>query len=215
VASRITAEDADTPRGTPAAGGELRIAGPVAPVVAEGGGHDLSSDDQRNLITVVLAGIQREIAVAESHYLRGRSFITMAGTLFVAAQAAFIAMLGRTAASTRSALIDAGERGTVIYVAAGAAVALLIAVVVLIVALDRGRDVSVFGSRSYDAFWDDGHAKSEPMTSYLTDTLVGEIDNWTTSNTSRRRAGYVVAVFAALSVAVSLAQFVLVYHFSM
>jgi hypothetical protein len=208
---RLAGED---PPGTPAEGGGLvRLPPPKVPDVPAGDATTTAGgDEQRSMLTVALAGIARETAIADTYYLRGRTLLALVATLFVAGQAAFIALIGRADPNNpKVALLTLHERQVVVWVAAGAGLALAVAALVLIFFLDRPRGVNVVGAQDLDdRINESGYTGA---TGWLVDQLLAEQEEWAASNKGRKRATFWFSLVAAACAVVSISQFVLIYQY--
>lgn len=175
---------------------------------------ELSEADAKQLIPILMAGIDREIASADAHYARGRNLVALVGTLFVAAQASFLASIDKSTveAGRRASLVTAAEREDIIWWAYGSGALLLVAVLVLFLGLDRARKVPVVGTATIDA-WPTKDDPDEPLAIYLVDALKAEQDRWSLGNGWRREAGIAVVVVALMSVACTIVEFALLYSY--
>lgn len=164
-------------------------------------------DDARQMIAVGLAGVQRERAAAEAHYVRGRNVVTFTATLFAAAQAAVIANVGKLDAAKQAVLSD-GELDALLYFAAVAAVLLLVAVVMLFIKLDRPRDIDPVGGEKLQMIWEDryGQNAGTPRLMILMKAVVEEEKSWSVTNSNRVFWGRVLSIACALAALVALGE---------
>jgi hypothetical protein len=154
-------------------------------------------DDVRQFVSVALAGIQRERAAADAHYLRGRNVVTFVAAFFAAVQAALVANVGKEAAGVR--LLAGSELNDVLWPAAIAAILLLASVGCLLFWLDRARPLDVTSGDKLERIWEDGHSQNAGTAKLLVllKALIEEEKEWSTTNEKRRDAGRALSFVAA------------------
>lgn len=106
-----------------ALGGVAPARSPVVPHAARPQLEDGLRDDIKQVISLAVAGAQRERAAAESLYVRGRNSIAFTAALFTAVQAGFLTSVGRE--SGGDVLLSGAEQGRVAIAGAAAVVALM------------------------------------------------------------------------------------------
>jgi hypothetical protein len=157
-------------------------------------------DDVRQFVSVALAGIQRERAAADAHYLRGRNVVTFAAAFFVAVQAALVANIGKETKSGQQ-LLERAELGDVLWPAGIGALLLLVSVAFLLFWLDRARPLDVTTGDKLEGIWQDRHGQNGGSAKLLVllKVLIEEEKDWSTTNESRRVAGRALSFVAALA----------------
>jgi hypothetical protein len=169
-------------------------------------------DDVKQLITVLLACLQRERARADQYYVRARNLLAYASALFTAVQVAFLANLGRQNPND-NLLISNAERNDIAIAAVIGAALLAIAVITLIAFADRARMVDVVGGSDVIAAWadPDGKAKEAVLETIALD-LAAEERSWSEANDMRAKLNVAMAVVTLLASAAAIAELVFLYQ---
>jgi hypothetical protein len=168
-------------------------------------------EDARQLLTVLLAAVQRERARAEQFYTRARNLLAYTSGLYTLVQAAFFSALGREADG--ALLITSAER-TPIAVAAGVgAIALAVAVLIWLLAADRPKKVTVVGGYSLIDAWfepDEKDQRLEPLWR-LIGKVVDEEETLAAANEDRDVANRRLTWAVGVTATASLVQLVFLY----
>lgn len=164
-------------------------------------------DDARQLIAVGLAGIQRERAAADSHYVRGRNVVAFTATLFGAAQAGVLASVGKLDAAGKQVLSDS-ELNHLLIIAAVAAVLLVVAVGILFLKLDRSRDIDPVGGEKLQMIWEDRYDRNPgtPRLMILLKAVIEEEKDWSVTNGNRAVWGLVLSIACSTAALVALGE---------
>ncbi len=167
-------------------------------------------EDARQVIALAVAAAQRERAAADQTYIRGRNFIAFVASLFVAAQAAFVATIGRE--SGHRVLLDTKDLDLIRWPAGAAALLLVVAFAVMMTTLDRPKGMTLLGSRTLGDIW---LGEENPGGVTRLDALVmaslAEEEEWATANAARRRALSYVTVVGGLAAVAVFVQLVCLY----
>jgi hypothetical protein len=167
-------------------------------------------EDARQVISLAIAASQRERAAADQTYIRGRNFIAFVASLFVAAQAAFVATIGRE--SGGKALLDANDLALIRWPAGTAAVLLVAAFAVMMMKLDRSKDMTLLGSRTLSDIWfgEESPGGVSRLDALLVASLAEE-EAWATANAARRKALGCVSIVGGLAAVAVFVQLVCLY----
>ncbi|HKG38480.1 MAG TPA: hypothetical protein VKB25_05775 [Conexibacter sp.] len=166
-------------------------------------------EDARQVIALAIAASQRERAAADQTYIRGRNFIAFVASLFVAAQAAFVATIGRE--SGGEALLDAKDLALIRWPAGTAAVLLVAAFAVMMMKLDRSKDMTLLGSRTLSHIWSGDDNGGVSRLDALVVASLAEEEEWATANAARRKALGCVSIVGGLAAVAVFVQLVCLY----
>lgn len=168
-------------------------------------------DDARQILTVLLAAVQRERARADQFYLRSRNILTFVSAAFVAAQAALLANVGREISGVR--LVSAGELKTIGWIAAGALLFVVITGAVVFGRADRARPGQATSGKDLLKQWmapEEADAKLSVLAMLVT-KVAGEEMAWASGNEDRGRHARTAARAAAVAVLLILAELVALF----
>jgi hypothetical protein len=168
-------------------------------------------DDAKQVLTTALAGIQRERGAADGFYLRGRNFFGITAGLFTAVQAAFVASVGKE--SKGALLLDSGERADIVLYAAISGGLLVLALSLLVLWLDKPRDMTVVGAETLRDAWVDpgGKYHDQAVLDVLVTRTIQEERDWAKTNGSRKRALRFVAITCALASIAASVELIMLY----
>lgn len=168
-------------------------------------------DDAKQVLALAIAAIERERGFADQCYLRGRNAFAVSATLFSAAQAAFIASVGREVGD--EALLTEPERADVLIPAGIGALFLVVALGLLVFWLDRPRKMTVVGAETLREAWFDPHNKhpDTPVLEVLVSRAIKEESAWAKSNEDRTRALRFIGIACGLAGLASLVQLFVLY----